>query len=671
MIKTQAFREQQPSAQTCREDFVFEEKPKSNFVPLAFLTVLTGFAVYLKSFLSVAREAPPRQENDRAQSPESDGAQDQALGEEGPATAAAPEASEGDAVGSSDDRSPAVSRRAVSGELPDEVVGNDAPPHTNSQLYVGPDTRLGQPPANDNQSAIKPLPMEQEGTTRGGGGGGGGSADTTDRPVRQPVDRAPPRDDRNRLPRTNGPVVLPDLIACQAYFIPFLALLAGASDPDGDPLKVLALTSTSGRLTAVDGGWMFTPEHSGLRDVVFKYSISDGIGHVQQVAQLHIVDAPPIVGTDGDDNLLGTACGDVIDARAGDDNIDAREGSDVVIAGDGNDHIVAGAGNDIVFAGNGADVVFAGAGNDVVYGGEGDDRLFGEAGDDMLLGEAGDDLIVGGDGDDVLVAGAGNDTVQGDAGTDTLDGGDGDDRLLGGDGSDVILAGAGDDTVAADTGNDAVFGDDGDDILADGHGYDTVDGGAGADHVIAAADAATDRYDGSSGEDTLDYSSAVLDIFVNIREGSAEGADIGRDFIANFEKIIGGQGDDHFVSGAGPISLTGGDGDDTFEFKRSDDDHQPDLVHKITDFSNGDRIIAARYEIFYRQEEGAKPQIGDLFEDIYLSENSDRRPIRFRFEQGEGSDFTLVDIHDRDGSEEYYSIELPGRHDLEFIVVVS
>jgi Ca2+-binding RTX toxin-like protein len=189
--------------------------------------------------------------------------------------------------------------------------------------------------------------------------------------------------------------------------------------------------------------------------------------------------------------------------------------------------------------------------------------------------------------------------------------------------------------------------------------------------VIAAADAAADRYDGSSGEDTLDYSSAVLDIFVNIREGSAEGADIGRDFIANFEKIIGGQGDDHFVSGAGPISLTGGDGDDTFEFKRSDDDHQPDLVHKITDFSNGDRIIAARYEIFYRQEEGVAPEIDDLFEDIYLSENSDRRPIRFRFEQGDGSDLTFVDIHDRDGSEEYYSIELPGRHDLAFVVVVS
>jgi hypothetical protein len=670
MIKTQALREPQAPAQPCRADFVFEEKPKGNFVPLAFLTVLTGFAVYLKSFLSVAREAPPRHENNRAHNPESDSAQGQTLGEEGPAMVAAPETPErDDAAGSSDDRPPAGPRRAVSGELLDELAGSRAQPHTNSQLYVGPGTRPGQHPANDNQSAIKPPSTEADGASRGGGGGGGGAAETT---VRQLVDRVPPRDEvRNRLPRTTGPVILPDLIACQAYFIPFLVLLAGASDPDGDPLKVLDLTSASGKVTAVDGGWMFTPERGGLRDVVFKYSISDGIGHVQQVAHLRIVDAPPIIGTDGDDNLLGTACGDVIDARAGDDNLDAREGNDVVIAGDGNDHIVAGAGDDIVFAGNGADVVFAGAGNDVVHGGEGNDRLFGEAGDDTLLGEAGDDLIAGGDGDDILVAGSGNDTLQGDAGNDTLDGGDGDDEILGGDGSDVILAGAGNDKVAADAGDDAVFGGDGDDILADGHGYDTIEGGSGGDHVIAAADAVADRYDGSSGEDTLDYSSAVLDIFVNIREGSAEGADIGRDFIANFEKIIGGQGDDYFVGGAGPISLTGGDGDDTFEFKRSDDDHQPDLVHKITDFTNGDRIIAARYEIFYRQEEGAEPEIGDLFEDIYLAENSDQRPIRFRFEQGDGSDFTFVDIHDRGDSEEYYSIELPGRHDLEFIVVVS
>lgn len=117
--------------------------------------------------------------------------------------------------------------------------------------------------------------------------------------------------------------------------------------------------------------------------------------------------------------------------------------------------------------------------------------------------------------------------------------------------------------------------------------------------------------------------------------------------------------------------MAGGEGNDIFEFKSSDDDHQPDLVRKITDFTYGDRIIAARYKIFYRTDEKSEGQISDLFDDIYLSENSDRRPIRFRFEQLDNGNLTFVDVHDRPDPEEFYSIELAGHHDLQFSVVVS
>jgi Ca2+-binding RTX toxin-like protein len=713
MIKAQAFREQRRQPQPSREDYVFDDKPRGNFAPLAFLTILAGFAVYLKSFLSVAREAPPQQRGKG-----DDAASTETLHNEDPVKTSPEEAAESEAAGSLEGEPQTSPRRGASREWADEFVLGSVPARTNSQSY-GADGALGSSAAaNDNQGAIKPLAYEAADTIRTGvGGGGGGQDDALPIAQRQkepddvagppPVDGPRPRDDdspqdRNRLPRTNGPVVLPDLIACQAYFIPVLALLAGASDPDGDPLKVLALTSTSGRLTPVDGGWMFTADRGDLRDVVFRYAISDGTGYVQQVAQLRVVEAPPIVGTDGDDNMLGTTCGDVIDARAGDDNIDSRQGNDVIVAGNGGDHIVAGEGHDIVFAGTGADIIFAGSGNDIVYGGTGNDRMFGEAGNDTLMGEDGDDLIVGGEGHDILLAGSGNDTVQGDAGHDTLDGGagndaldggdgadkifagDGDDVVSGGAGDDIVLAGPGDDMVYADTGNDIVEGGDGDDrvsggagddILADGHGSDTIDGDDGDDFVIAAPDKRPDEYDGGRGEDTLDYSSAVLDIFVDVGQGTAEGADIGRDFIASFEKVIGGQGDDHFVGNAGPISMTGGDGEDTFEFQRSDDDHQPDLVRKITDFTFGDRIIAARYEIYYRTDDGeagAEDEgIDDLFDDIYLSENNDSRPIRFRFEEVDDGDCTFVEIHDRDDSEDYYSIQLSGRHDLEFTVVVS
>ena len=54
------------------------------------------------------------------------------------------------------------------------------------------------------------------------------------------------------------------------------------------------------------------------------------------------------------------------------------------------------------------------------------------------------------------------------------------------------------------------------------------------------------------------------------------------------------------------VSMTGGDGNDTFEFHRPDDDQQAMTVRKITDFTVGDRIVAATYEISYLKEDGAR-----------------------------------------------------------------
>ena len=53
-------------------------------------------------------------------------------------------------------------------------------------------------------------------------------------------------------------------------------------------------------------------------------------------------------------------------------------------------------------------------------------------------------------------------------------------------------------------------------------------------------------------------------------------------------------------------SMTGGDGNDTFEFHRRDDDQQAMTVRKITDFTVGDRIVAATYEISYLKERWAR-----------------------------------------------------------------
>jgi Ca2+-binding RTX toxin-like protein len=680
MITVKALKGMAESPRPTREDYVLREQDKPSYIPYAVLVALTGFAVFLKSFLPTKLEvASKRSKQEEA------GEQASVVADSGgpAADSSAPDAKErDDAKDSSDNIVPLAPRKSLALEAVSNFLASDSPSIDFSR--GGPIGLSDQGRAsNDNQAAGPPrLASRPDGEAAsrsgGGGGGGGGSGDDSGLP---PIDPRrdgglPPIDptlaalareghelSRNRAPKINGAVRLQDLVGCNVYLITLLALLGGASDADGDQLRVVDLSVSSGTLTPLAGGdWRFTPDPGLLGEVTLKYRITDGREFVEQEAHFSVVEAPPVVGTDADDILLGTACGELVDGGAGDDNIDARAGADTVLGGDGDDHIVAGAGNDIVHAGAGNDVVLAGSGNDIVFGGSGNDRLFGDDGDDLLAGEQGDDFLSGGTGGDILLGGAGDDTLHGDAGNDKLDGGDGDDSLQGDTGHDTLVAGSGDDDLQGDEGND---------VLSDGDGSDVVSGGEGDDHVIAAADGTEDTYSGDGGDDTLDYSTVTLNIVVDVGEGAAEGLEIGRDLIAEFEKIIGGQGDDRIIARDAAATMTGGDGDDTFEFHRSDDDHQPELVRKITDFTVGDRIVAASYEIRYREGEDGSEEVGDLFDDIYLSETGEQLPVKFRFEQGETGDRTFVEVHDRADPEDFYSIELTGRHDLEFIVAVT
>ncbi|MBV9932435.1 MAG: hypothetical protein JO013_16035, partial [Alphaproteobacteria bacterium] len=101
-------------------------------------------------------------------------------------------------------------------------------------------------------------------------------------------------------------------------------------------------------------------------------------------------DAPPINGTEGDDDIQGTVADDTINGLGGDDFVQASAG---------------------------ADVVHGGTGYDVLYGEDGNDVLYGDAADDILHGDAGNDQLYGGDGDDYLRGGAGVDSYDG--GSDT------------------------------------------------------------------------------------------------------------------------------------------------------------------------------------------------------------------------------------------------------------
>jgi Ca2+-binding RTX toxin-like protein len=115
-----------------------------------------------------------------------------------------------------------------------------------------------------------------------------------------------------------------------------------------------------------------------------------------------------------------------------------------------------------------------------------------------------------------------------------------------------------------------------------------------------------------------DYLTATFSITVDVGRGTADGLEIGHDLIAAFERSLG-SGDDHIFAGSSSVSMTGGDGNDTFEFQREEEDDQHAMtIRRITDFTVGDRIVAATYEISYLHDEGsAADQLSDMFDDIY------------------------------------------------------
>lgn len=84
---------------------------------------------------------------------------------------------------------------------------------------------------------------------------------------------------------------------------------------------------------------------------------------------------PTIVGTPGNDNLIGTP------------------GRDVVVLGDG---------DDVFYGKKGDDLICAGSGNDTIYGNKGDDRVYGESGTDILFGGKGENRCDGGSGTDTF-----------------------------------------------------------------------------------------------------------------------------------------------------------------------------------------------------------------------------------------------------------------------------
>lgn len=368
-----------------------------------------------------------------------------------------------------------------------------------------------------------------------------------------------------------------------------------------------------------------------------------------------------IVGSDGNDNLPGTAADDEIRGLAGNDTIRGGDGGDLLIGGAGNDLIAAdlvGSFADLggveeeseLFGGGGDDTLIGGDRDDYIVGGEDNDLLRGNAGNDTLDGGAGDDRNVGNAGDDLyLIRDAGDHITEfKDEGTDTviasvdytldaqvevltltgsalagtgngranlitgtvannvLSGLDNNDTLVGGDGADTLLGG---------NGVDSLSGGDGDDNLDGGYAGDRMAGGDGDD--IYVVDTAADVTIEAAGEgvDTV-ISSISRGLGANLENLTLTGTaaingtgnslanvmigDAGDNSLAaggDADTLDGGAGNDTLFGSVGDDLLTGGTGADVFRFTGKNSN-----IDTVTDFTSGeDRIDLSVYGLTFAQ----------------------------------------------------------------------
>jgi serralysin len=264
------------------------------------------------------------------------------------------------------------------------------------------------------------------------------------------------------------------------------------------------------------------------------------------------------IGTNGNDNLLGTDDNDFFDAKAGNDQLTGGKGGDFLDGGDGIDtaHYEASAQGVTVRLFSGV-----GLGGDAqgdrfvsienVIGSNQADTLFGSEVDNLLRGRGGADQLNGGDGSDTADYATSKQAV----GVSLLEslglGGDATGDLytsienitgsafgdeLEGDGAINVLSGG--------KGGDTLFGGGDADRLKGGEGKDILTGGAGADRMTGGAGADTFRYSATGDSGDFFGPNDVITDFTR-----AQGDKIDLHFI-DANTSVGGNQDFTFVNGA-------------------------------------------------------------------------------------------------------------------------
>ncbi|MET4698355.1 Ca2+-binding RTX toxin-like protein [Constrictibacter sp. MBR-5] len=255
-----------------------------------------------------------------------------------------------------------------------------------------------------------------------------------------------------------------------------------------------------------------------------------------------------ILGTGGDDDLLGGNLSDTLTGGAGNDQLSGGGGADIMTGGPGNDRFNVDHPLDLIVEDKdgGLDAIWASITDVILPENVENLMLFGAAAINGT-GNAADNRISGNDGTNLLIGSIGNDIITGGAGSDRLLGSSGNDRIDGGEGVDRLEGGLGNDIFTVDMPNDIV-------IEMAGQGIDTV---------RAAADFSLPNHV----ENLVIIGSAPLTGTGNASDNVLSGNLASNLLIAagGNDRIYGAAGDDRLLGGAGSDALFGEDGNDRLE----------------------------------------------------------------------------------------------------------